>query len=121
MAFFVEPALRAVYSPGGIGGIGGGPSGLHAPSQRKGYRMATEQELEDLADKVSSLFQGLDLEEVANILKMQLIMLVTQGAEDIDEATEFLEEITEDVEEMIRQFPFDEEVEAEDETTPPAN
>ncbi|MBC8131285.1 MAG: hypothetical protein H7Y08_13295 [Rhizobiaceae bacterium] len=77
--------------------------------------MATEQELEDLADKVSTLFQGLDLEEVATVLKMQLVMLVTQGAEDVDDAMDFLGEISDDVEEMIKQFPFGEDDGDEDE------
>lgn len=76
--------------------------------------MATEAEQEALSDKVSSLFQGLDLEDVANVLKMQLVMLVTQGADDADDAVEFLEEITGDVEEMIQQFPFGDDEDGEE-------
>ncbi len=37
----------------------------------------------------------MELDDVANVLKIQLAMLVTQGSEDADGAMEFLDEIYE--------------------------
>ncbi|WP_062017719.1 hypothetical protein [Aureimonas sp. AU4] len=71
--------------------------------------MLTEAQTEEISEKIANLFQGMDLEDVASILKIQVAMLVTQGSDDADGAIEFLDEIYEDVEQMIETFPFGEE------------
>ena len=70
--------------------------------------MATVEELEAISEKVSSLFQGIDLDDVAEVLKIQLAMLITQGADDLEDARTFLGEIGEDVAAMLERFPFGE-------------
>jgi hypothetical protein len=83
--------------------------------------MLSEADKDAISEKISSLFQGLELTEVADVLKIQLAMLVTQGADDEEGAIEFLDEITDDVEDIIKGYPFgedddlaeDEEAEAE--------
>ena len=83
--------------------------------------MLTEAQTDDISEKIATLFQGMDLEDVASILKIQMAMLVTQGTDDAEGAMEFLDEIYEDVEQMIESYPFgedeDESEDAEDETT----
>ncbi|KQQ81305.1 hypothetical protein [Aureimonas sp. Leaf324] len=77
--------------------------------------MLTDAQTDEISEKISTLFQGMELDDVANVLKIQLAMLVTQGSEDADGAMEFLDEIYEDVEQMVESFPFGEEEEDEDE------
>ncbi|WP_062206824.1 hypothetical protein [Aureimonas sp. AU12] len=83
--------------------------------------MLTEAQTDDISEKIASLFQGMDLEDVASVLKIQMAMLVTQGTDDAEGAMEFLDEIYEDVEQMIESYPFGEDEDAsedgEDETT----
>ncbi|WP_182085104.1 hypothetical protein [Aureimonas sp. ME7] len=69
--------------------------------------MLTDAQTDEISEKISTLFQGMELDDVASILKIQLAMLVTQGSEDADGAMEFLDEIYEDVEQMVDAFPFD--------------
>lgn len=69
--------------------------------------MASDTELQELTDRIADLFEGLDLIEVAGLLKIQLVMLVTQGAENAAGATEFLDEIRDEVVDMIDRFPFE--------------
>ncbi|MBB3996806.1 hypothetical protein [Aureimonas pseudogalii] len=76
--------------------------------------MLTEAQTDDISEKIATLFQGMDLEDVASILKIQMAMLVTQGTDDAEGAMEFLDEIYEDVEQMIESYPFGEEDEDED-------
>ncbi|MBB3952130.1 hypothetical protein [Aureimonas jatrophae] len=71
--------------------------------------MLTEAQTEEISEKIANLFQGMDLEDVASVLKIQIAMLVTQGSDDAEGAVEFLDEIYEDVEQMIETFPFGEE------------
>lgn len=88
--------------------------------------MLSEADKDAISEKISTLFQGLELTEVADVLKIQLAMLVTQGADDEEGAIEFLDEITDDVEDIIKGYPFgedDEPVEGEEpqaEPTKPA-
>jgi hypothetical protein len=70
--------------------------------------MLTEADKDAISEKISTLFQGLELTEVADVLKIQLAMLVTQGADDEEGAIEFLDEITDDVEDIIKGYPFGE-------------
>lgn len=76
--------------------------------------MLTDAQTDEISEKISTLFQGMELDDVANVLKIQIAMLVTQGSEDADGAMEFLDEIYEDVEQMVESFPFGED-EDEDE------
>ena len=69
----------------------------------------SEADMDTANDQIAAIFEGRSLEDVASILKVQLAMLVTQGAEDADEAVDFLEEIQESVEEMVRSYDFSEE------------
>jgi hypothetical protein len=74
----------------------------------------TDDELDAINEKISSLFTGKPLDEVATVLTIQLGMLVMQGSAGPDEAREFLDEITTEVEEMIESYDFaDEEPETE--------
>ncbi len=73
--------------------------------------MLNDAQTDEISEKISSLFQGMDLDDVAHILKIQMAMLVTQGTDDAEGAMEFLDEIYEDVEQMIETFPFGEEEE----------
>jgi len=82
--------------------------------------MLTEAQTEEISEKIANLFQGMDLEDVASIIKIQTAMLVTQGSDDAEGAMEFLDEIYEDVEQMIETFPFGEEGE-EDAAAPVGN
>jgi len=68
----------------------------------------SEADMDTANDQISAIFEGRSLEDVASVLKVQLAMLVTQGAEDADEAVDFLEEIRESVEEMVRAYDFSE-------------
>lgn len=68
----------------------------------------SEADMDTANDQISAIFEGRSLEDVASVLKVQLAMLVTQGAEDADEAVDFLEEIRESVEEMVRSYDFSE-------------
>ncbi len=77
--------------------------------------MLTETKTDEISEKIAAIFQGMELDDVASILKIQLAMLVTQGTEDADAAMEFLDEIYEDVEQMVESFPFGEEEDEEDE------
>lgn len=70
--------------------------------------MLTEAQTDDISEKIASLFQGMDLEDVASVLKIQMAMLVTQGTDDAEGAMEFLDETYEDVEQMIESYPFGE-------------
>lgn len=79
--------------------------------------MLSEDKIDEISEKISSIFQGMELDDVSNILKIQLAMLVTQGTDSIEEATDFLDEIYEDVESIVEGFPFgeaDEQVEGND-------
>ena len=88
--------------------------------------MLSEADKDAISEKISTLFQGLELTEVADVLKIQLAMLVTQGADDEEGAIEFLDEITDDVEDIIKGYPFGEDdeplhgEESEAEPTKPA-
>ena len=77
--------------------------------------MLTEAKTDEISEKIAAIFQGMELDDVASVLKIQLAMLVTQGTEDADAAMEFLDEIYEDVEQMVETFPFGEDLEDEDE------
>ena len=66
----------------------------------------TEAELDEINEKISSLFEGKTLDEVSTILTIQLGMLVMQGTESAEEASEFLDDITEQVEDMIGTYDF---------------
>lgn len=85
--------------------------------------MLTDAQTDEISEKIASLFQGMDLEDVASILKIQMAMLVTQGTDDAEGAMEFLDEIYEDVEQMVEAYPFGEEGEDadDDEAKTPAN
>ena len=76
--------------------------------------MLTEAKTDEISEKIAAIFQGMELDDVAGILKIQLAMLVTQGTDDAEGAMEFLDEIYEDVEQMIESYPFGEEDEDED-------
>jgi hypothetical protein len=76
--------------------------------------MLSEADKDAISEKISTLFQGLELTEVADVLKIQLAMLVTQGADDEEGAIEFLDEITDDVEDIIKGYPFGEEDELDE-------
>ena len=77
--------------------------------------MLTEAKTDEISEKIANLFQGMDLEDVAHILKIQMAMLVTQGTDDAEGAMEFLDEIYEDVEQMVEAYPFGEDGEDGDE------
>ncbi|MFD2237010.1 hypothetical protein [Aureimonas populi] len=66
----------------------------------------TDVELDEINEKISSLFEGKTLEDVSTVLKIQLAMLVTQGSENAEEAGDFLADIADEVEEMIESFDF---------------
>ena len=70
--------------------------------------MLTEAQTDEISEKIAALFQGMDLDDVAHILKIQMAMLVTQGTDDAEGAIEFLDEIYEDVEQMVEAYPFGE-------------
>lgn len=76
--------------------------------------MLTETKTDEISEQIAAIFQGMELDDVASILKIQLAMLVTQGTEDADAAMEFLDEIYEDVEQMVESFPFGEEEDEEE-------
>ncbi|KTQ85452.1 hypothetical protein NS365_09025 [Aureimonas ureilytica] len=77
--------------------------------------MLTEAKTDEISEKIAAIFQGMELDDVAGILKIQLAMLVTQGTDDADAAMEFLDEIYEDVEQMVESFPFGEEGDEDEE------
>lgn len=59
-----------------------------------------------ISDPISDLLEGLDLEEVAQILCVHLTMLVLQGADEPKESLDFLSEIHRSVAETIKRYPF---------------
>ncbi|WP_185982923.1 hypothetical protein [Aureimonas mangrovi] len=66
----------------------------------------TDDELDAINEKISNLFEGKTLDEVATVLKIQLAMLVTQGSENSEDVSDFLDEITTEVEDMVADFDF---------------
>ena len=83
--------------------------------------MLTEAKTDEISEKIAAIFQGMELDDVAGILKIQLAMLVTQGTDDADAAMEFLDEIYEDVEQMVESFPFGEELDDDKGSKPSSN
>ncbi len=79
--------------------------------------MLTDTQTDEISEKIANLFQGMDLEDVAHILKIQMAMLVTQGTDDAEGAMEFLDEIYEDVEQMVEAYPFGEDGEEDESGT----
>jgi hypothetical protein len=66
----------------------------------------TDDELDAINEKISNLFEGKTLDEVSTVLKIQLAMLVTQGSENSEDVSDFLDEITTEVEDMVADFDF---------------
>ena len=48
--------------------------------------MIDEAKMERISDEISDLLEGLNLEEVAQILRVHLTMLVLQGADEPQES-----------------------------------
>lgn len=70
--------------------------------------MLVEAEKDRIAEEIGSLFEGLSLDDVAGVLTVQLAMLVAQGADNPEGSIEFLNEIRDDVEEILRNIPSEE-------------
>ncbi|KQT53703.1 hypothetical protein ASG43_17875 [Aureimonas sp. Leaf454] len=84
--------------------------------------MLAEAEKDRIANEIGNLFEGLSLDDVAQILTIQLAMLAAQGADNLDEAVEFLDEIRDDAAEVLQSIDFeasDDEDEDDDETPKP--
>jgi hypothetical protein len=69
--------------------------------------MLAEAEKDRIANEIGNLFEGLSLDDVAQILTIQLAMLAAQGADNQDEAIEFLDEIRDDAAEVLQSIDFD--------------
>ncbi len=68
--------------------------------------MIDEAKMERISDEISDLLEGLNLEEVAQILRVHLTMLVLQGADEPQESLAFLDEIHRSVAETVKRYPF---------------
>lgn len=79
--------------------------------------MLAEAEKDRIANEIGNLFEGLSLDDVAQILTIQLAMLAAQGADNQEEAIEFLDEIRDDAAEVLQTIDFD--ATEDDEETPP--
>ena len=64
--------------------------------------MLAEAEKDRIAEQISSIFEGLDLDDVAGVLTVQLAMLAAQGADSPNEAIEFLDEIRDEAAEILK-------------------
>ena len=69
--------------------------------------MLAEAEKDRIANEIGNLFEGLSLDDVAQILTIQLAMLAAQGADNQDEAIEFLDEIRDDAAEVLQSIDFE--------------
>lgn len=81
--------------------------------------MLAEAEKDRIANEIGNLFEGLSLDDVAQILTIQLAMLAAQGADNQEEAIEFLDEIRDDAAEVLQSIDF-EATDDEDEDAAPA-
>ncbi len=77
--------------------------------------MLAEAEKDRIANEIGNLFEGLSLDDVAQILTIQLAMLAAQGADNQEEALEFLDEIRDDAAEVLQSIDFEATDEDEDE------
>ncbi len=68
--------------------------------------MATDAEKEQITKEIVDLFRGLDLDEVATLLVVQLTMLVTQDAESREDAILFLDQIRDQSRGIIETLPI---------------
>ena len=67
--------------------------------------MLDEAGKDHIARQIAALFEGLDVADVANIMTVQLAMLVAQSASGADDAVQFLDEIRDEVEAIVRTIP----------------
>ncbi|KQT57498.1 MULTISPECIES: hypothetical protein [unclassified Aureimonas] len=77
--------------------------------------MLAEAEKDRIANEIGNLFEGLSLDDVAQILTIQLAMLAAQGADNQEEALEFLDEMRDDAAEVLQSIDFEATDEDEDE------
>ncbi|KAB0675810.1 hypothetical protein [Aureimonas leprariae] len=78
--------------------------------------MLSNEEKDRITEEIGKLFEGLELNDVAAILTIQLAMLAAQGGDSFDDAVEFLDEIRNDAEDVLETLDFDE---VADEKGPP--
>ncbi|WAJ30982.1 hypothetical protein [Antarcticirhabdus aurantiaca] len=64
--------------------------------------MMTAEDKDAIVDQIGSLFEGLDLNDVADILAVQLALLTSQGSDSVDDAVIFLNEIRDEAEAILR-------------------
>lgn len=64
--------------------------------------MMTEEDKDAIVDQIGNLFEGLDLNDVADILAVQLALLTSQGSDSVDDAVIFLNEIRDEAEAILR-------------------
>jgi hypothetical protein len=70
--------------------------------------MLSNEEKDRIATEIGRLFEGLELNDVAAIVTIQLAMLAAQGGDTFDDAVEFLDEIRDDAEDILETLDFDE-------------
>ncbi|WP_152047320.1 hypothetical protein [Aureimonas psammosilenae] len=79
--------------------------------------MISNEEKDRIATEIGKLFEGLELNDVASIMTIQLAMLAAQGGDNFDDAIEFLDEIRDDAEEVLETIDFDNAESGNDEET----
>jgi hypothetical protein len=69
--------------------------------------MISNEDKDRIATEIGKLFEGLELNDVASIMTIQLAMLAAQGGDNLEEALEFLDEIRDDAEEVLETLDFE--------------
>ncbi|GGE17419.1 hypothetical protein GCM10011390_40650 [Aureimonas endophytica] len=69
--------------------------------------MLSNEDKDRIATEIGKLFEGLELNDVASIMTIQLAMLAAQGGDNLDDAIEFLDEIRDDAEDVLETIDFD--------------
>jgi hypothetical protein len=78
--------------------------GRSMPSAAIGWssEMMTAEDKDAIVDQIGNLFEGLDLNDVADILAVQLALLTSQGSDSVEDAVIFLNEIRDEAEAILR-------------------
>lgn len=66
------------------------------------------QEQDRIMGEIGKLFEGLELNDVASIMTMQLAVIAAQGGDRLDDAVGFLDEIRDEAEDILGTIDFDE-------------
>lgn len=79
--------------------------------------MIDTEEQDRIMGEIGKLFEGLELNDVAAIMTMQLAVIAAQGGDKLDDAVAFLDEMRDEAEVVLGTIDFDDV--AEEKQSPP--